>query len=36
VGVVDAGLGAAFGIHVDSSEKEIERKAGEFKRACAD
>jgi dTDP-4-amino-4,6-dideoxygalactose transaminase len=36
VGVVDAGLGAAFGIHVDSSEEEIERKAGEFKRACAD
>ena len=36
VGVVDAGLGAAFGIHIDSSDEEIERKAAAFKQACAD
>lgn len=36
VGVVDAGLGAAFGINIDSSDKDIERAAAAFKKACAD
>jgi dTDP-4-amino-4,6-dideoxygalactose transaminase len=34
VGVVDTGLGAAFGIHIDSSEEEIRRTAAEFRDAC--
>jgi len=34
VGVVDAGLGAAFGIHIDSTDAEIERAADVFKKAC--
>lgn len=36
VGVVDAGLGAAFGINIDSTEEEIERTARAFRKACAD
>jgi dTDP-4-amino-4,6-dideoxygalactose transaminase len=36
VGVVDAGLGAAFGIHIDSSAEDIERAAAAFRKACAD
>jgi len=36
VGVVDAGLGAAFGINICSSDSEIERAIDVFKRACAD
>ncbi|HYA48573.1 MAG TPA: hypothetical protein VEG35_02635, partial [Burkholderiales bacterium] len=36
VGVVDAGLGAAFGINIDSSDADIERAAAAFKKACAD
>jgi dTDP-4-amino-4,6-dideoxygalactose transaminase len=35
IGVVDAGLGAAFGINIDSTEGEIERTAAEFKQACS-
>jgi dTDP-4-amino-4,6-dideoxygalactose transaminase len=35
VGVVDAGLGAGFGIHIDSSESEIQQAAAAFKKACA-
>ncbi len=34
VGVVDAGLGAAFGIHIDSSEDEIRAAARKFREAC--
>jgi dTDP-4-amino-4,6-dideoxygalactose transaminase len=33
VGVVDAGLGAAFGIHIDSTDGEICETAGRFRRA---
>jgi dTDP-4-amino-4,6-dideoxygalactose transaminase len=36
VGVVDAGLGAGFGIHIDSSDAEIEQAAEKFRQACAD
>jgi dTDP-4-amino-4,6-dideoxygalactose transaminase len=36
VGVVDAGLGAAFGINIDSSDEDIERAAAAFKKACSD
>jgi len=34
VGVVDAGLGAAFGINIDSSDEEIRRTAVRFREAC--
>ena len=34
VGVVDGGLGAAFGISIMSSDEEIDRIADEFCRAC--
>jgi 8-amino-3,8-dideoxy-alpha-D-manno-octulosonate transaminase len=34
VGVVDAGLGAAFGINVDSSDEEIRETAARFREAC--
>jgi 8-amino-3,8-dideoxy-alpha-D-manno-octulosonate transaminase len=33
IGVVDRGLGSAFGIHPHSSDEEIERKAAELRRA---
>jgi dTDP-4-amino-4,6-dideoxygalactose transaminase len=36
VGVVDAGLGAAFGIHIGSTDEDIERTARSFREACAD
>ena len=36
VGVVDAGLGAAFGINIDSSDEDIVRAAAAFRKACAD
>ncbi len=36
VGVVDAGLGAGFGIDIDSSDEEIHRAAENFRQACAD
>jgi hypothetical protein len=36
VGVVDAGLGAAFGIDIRSSDEDIERAARTFRAACAD
>ena len=35
VGVVDAGLGASFGIHIGSSEAEIDEVARAFRAACA-
>ncbi len=34
VGVVDAGLGSAFGININSSDKEIETIASKFMAAC--
>ena len=34
VGVVDAGLGAGFGINIDSTDEEIDRVATEFRTAC--
>ncbi len=34
VGVVDAGLGSAFGININSSDAEIEQAAERFKKAC--
>jgi dTDP-4-amino-4,6-dideoxygalactose transaminase len=36
VGVVDAGLGAAFGVHIDSSDEEIAAAAEKFRRSCTD
>lgn len=34
VGVVDAGIGAAFGININSSEEDIRKTARRFVRAC--
>jgi dTDP-4-amino-4,6-dideoxygalactose transaminase len=34
VGVVDAGLGAGFGICIDSDDEEIEKIARQFREAC--
>jgi 8-amino-3,8-dideoxy-alpha-D-manno-octulosonate transaminase len=34
VGVVDAGLGSAFGININSSDQEIEAVASRFRQAC--
>ncbi len=34
VGVVDAGLGAAFGIDIDATDDAIIRAAGRFREAC--
>ncbi len=34
VGVVDAGLGSAWGINIDSNDEEINAKAEEFRNAC--
>jgi dTDP-4-amino-4,6-dideoxygalactose transaminase len=34
VGVVDAGLGSAFGISIDASDEEIEAVAQRFRAAC--
>jgi dTDP-4-amino-4,6-dideoxygalactose transaminase len=34
VGVVDAGLGAAFGIHIRSTDEEIDAAARAFRAAC--
>jgi hypothetical protein len=34
MGVVDAGLGAAFGINIHSSDEEIQQAADRFKLAC--
>jgi dTDP-4-amino-4,6-dideoxygalactose transaminase len=34
VGVVDAGLGAGFGINIDSTDEEIRRIAAAFRQAC--
>lgn len=35
IGVVDAGLGAGFGINIHSSEEEIKAAAEKFRAACA-
>jgi 8-amino-3,8-dideoxy-alpha-D-manno-octulosonate transaminase len=35
VGVVDAGLGAGFGINIDSTDAEIEKVAGKIRKAVA-
>jgi hypothetical protein len=32
--MVDAGLGAAFRIHIDSSDEEIRATAARFREAC--
>ncbi|PWT70156.1 MAG: hypothetical protein C5B59_21145 [Bacteroidetes bacterium] len=34
IGVVDAGLGAGWGININSSDEEIEKAAEEFIKAC--
>ena len=34
VGVVDTGLGSAFGINIDASDDEIEKTAETFRDAC--
>jgi dTDP-4-amino-4,6-dideoxygalactose transaminase len=34
VGVVDAGLGSAFGINIDSSDAQIQQVAATFRAAC--
>ena len=34
IGVVDGGLGAGWGININSSDDEIEKAASEFVRAC--
>ncbi len=34
VGVVDGGLGSAFGINIDSTDAEIEQAAKKFRQAC--
>jgi len=34
VGVVDAGLGAAFGINIDSTDDQIKAAADKFRKAC--
>ncbi len=34
IGVVDAGLGAGWGININSSDAEIESAAKEFRKAC--
>ncbi len=36
VGVVDAGLGAGFGINIDSSQEDIQKAAAAFRAACRD
>jgi hypothetical protein len=35
VGVVDAGLGAGFGVNIRSTDSEIEKAAETFSRACS-
>lgn len=34
IGVVDAGLGAGWGINIHSTDEEIEQKGEEFVKAC--
>ncbi len=34
IGVVDGGLGSAFGININSSDEEIEAAANQFRKAC--
>ena len=35
IGVVDAGLGAAFGINITSTDEQIKAAADKFRQACA-
>jgi len=35
VGVVDGGLGSAFGININSTDEEIQQAAQKFRQACA-
>jgi len=35
IGVVDAGLGSAFGINIDSTDEQIRQAAEKFHKACA-
>ncbi len=35
VGVVDPGIGSAFGININSSEEEIDRVASEIEKAVS-
>jgi dTDP-4-amino-4,6-dideoxygalactose transaminase len=35
IGVVDGGLGSAFGLNIDSDDQEIEAVAQQFRQACA-
>jgi hypothetical protein len=34
IGVVDGGLGAGWGININSSDEEIEKAAQQFIEAC--
>jgi 8-amino-3,8-dideoxy-alpha-D-manno-octulosonate transaminase len=34
IGVVDAGLGCGWGIHINSSDEEIDHAASQFIDAC--
>jgi hypothetical protein len=36
VGVVDPGIGSAFGINIDSADEEIQAKAAELGKAIAE
>jgi len=36
IGVVDAGLGSAFGININSTDEEIKEAAEKFRNACAE
>lgn len=36
VGVVDAGLGSAFGININSTDEQIKEAADKFRKACAE
>jgi len=36
IGVVDAGLGSAAGINIDSTDEEIEAAAMKFRKACGE
>jgi len=35
IGVVDAGLGSAFGININSTDEDIKAAAGKFREACS-
>jgi hypothetical protein len=35
IGVVDGGLGAGWGIHINSNDEEIQLRAKQFLEACS-